>query len=363
MKILILGFTKMKFMPYINFYLSNLSKKHEVHIIYWNRDLKREDLSSFHGIVLHEFICKQEDDAPKLSKIKSFYKYRTFAKKIIKNHLFDKLIVLHTLPGVVLCDKLKKYHQNYILDYRDSTYEFIPLFRKIIALLVKWSEVTFVSSDAFRKYLPVKYRQKILTSHNILEDSLSHQNDREKYYVPSDKIRLAFWGFIRHEEINIKLIEKLSNDPRFELHYYGREQQIAYNLKSYVKESGARNIFFHGEYKPEDRYEFIKHTDCIHNLYYDNNTMLAMGNKYYDGIIFQIPQVCMKGSFMGHMCTKHNVGVELNPFLDSFADKLYSYLINLNYNKFKINCKKELDRVLFEFENGKKVLDSIFEKH
>ena len=362
MRILILGFTKMKFMPYINFYLSNINaKKHEVHVVYWNRDKKTEDISAYDDLILHEFSCYQEDDVPKIKKIKSFFKYRMFAKSIIKQIKFDKIIVLHTLPGIILYDMLYKYKGEFILDYRDSTYENFNFFKKLVANLVNWSEITFVSSDAFRKYLPENQKDKIFTSHNILTDSLKHQEDRENCLVKSDKIRLAFWGFIRHEDINRSIISSLANDSRYELHYYGREQHVASILKSYALSLNASNVFFHGEYIPEDRYEFIKNTDCIHNLYDDANTMLAMGNKYYDGIIFRIPQVCMPSSYMGQMCIEHKVGVSLNPKDASFADDLYEYLTTLDYDNFKINCKKELDRILAEYKQGIVKISSIWQ--
>ena len=90
MKILILGFSKIKFMPYANFYLENIGvKKNDVHFLYWNRDLKEEDLSGYSGITFHEFKCYQEDDVSKLSKIGSFLKYRKFAKRLIKKGEFD----------------------------------------------------------------------------------------------------------------------------------------------------------------------------------------------------------------------------------------------------------------------------------
>ena len=351
----------MKFMPYINFYLSNIDVANsDVHVVYWNRDLQSEDLSKYNDLTLHEFCCYQEDDVAKAAKIKSFLKYRNFAKKIISQTNFDRIIVLHTLPGVVLFDILKKYKSKFILDYRDSTYEYFSPFRKIVGKLVEWSRVTFVSSDAFRKYLPEDQKEKIYTCHNILNDSLSHVEDKEKYGVSSPKIRLAFWGFIRHEEINRQIISLVAQDDRFELHYYGREQQVAENLKSYVQELKANNIFFHGEYRPEERYEFIKNTDCIHNLYYDNNTLLAMGNKYYDGIIFRIPQVCMVGSFMGQMCNEYNVGLSADPYSPTFLQDIYTYIANLNKNEFYSNCKKELDRVLQEQKAGNAIIKKMF---
>lgn len=349
MKILILGFTKLKYMPYINLYLPNIDiNNNEVHVVYWNRDLNTEDLSAFSGLILHEFRYYQEDDVAKYKKISSFIQYRKFVNRIIDSYTFDKYIILHTLPGVVLYDKFCRLRGKFILDYRDSTYEGFAPFKRMVGNLVKWSAATFVSSDGFRKYLPHSESYKTYTVHNILRESLSHQEDREKGLIPSDKIRLAFWGFIRHEEINKQLIKQISQDLRFELHYYGREQKVAETLKSYVNNLNASNIYFHGEYKPEDRYTFILHTDCIHNIYYDDNMMLAMGNKYYDGIVFRIPQVCMSGSFMGKMCKKYKTGIELNPYESTFTEALYSYLSNIGNTGFIDKCNNEVERILKE---------------
>lgn len=350
MKILIIGFTKIKYMPYLNFYLDNIDmEKSDVHLLYWNRDLKAED--ALNNIVLHEFRCKQEDDVPKISKIKSFMKFRKYVLNLLQKNEFDYIIVLHSLPAVLIFDKLiKLYSGKYIFDYRDSTYEaFIP-FKKVIGILVKHSKATFVSSDAFRSFFPENEKEKIFTSHNLLTDSLFHRNEKELYGISSDKIRIAFWGFIRHEGINREIIKKISADSRFELHYYGREQQIADNLKKYVNEIGAMNIFFHGEYRPEDRYQFVCNTDLIHNIYKDDNMMLAMGNKYYDGIIFYIPQLCFQGSFMGQKCTKNEIGLECDPYSEQFTQSIYDYISGITKDDFMKSCDKALIDVLQEIE-------------
>lgn len=362
MKILIMGFSKIKYMPYMNFYLENINAdKNDVHLLYWNRDLKPEDVSAFSNIKLHEFYRFQADDVSKLSKIGSFIKYRKFALKVLNIEHFDFIIVLHSLTGVLIADKLKKsYSGKYIFDYRDSTYEGFAPFKKIIGDLVKHSYATFVSSDAFRRFLPASESSKIYTSHNLLTDSLNHRDEKEKYGVPSDKIRIAFWGFIRHEEINREIIKKLSCDNRFELHYYGREQQIALNLKEYAAQIGAENVFFHGEYKPEDRYTFVRSTDLIHNIYKDRNMMLAMGNKYYDGLIFYIPQLCMKGSFMGEKCAEKGIGFECDPFEKDFAKRIVNYYEHIDFTHFKHQCDKEINGLVDEYNNGKGLCNKIF---
>lgn len=354
MKILIMGFSKIKYMPYMNFYFDNIDKaEHEVHILYWNRDLQNEDLSKYKECAFHEFKCYQEDDVCKLSKITSFAKYRKFAKRILMNEKFDFVFILHSLTGVLVADVLKKcYRDKYIFDYRDSTYEKFAPFKKVIANIVKNSRATFVSSDAFRKFLPVDSSKKIYTSHNILIDSLFYRDEKAMHGVPSDKIRIAFWGVIRNEQINKEIIRKISADNRFELHYYGREQQVALKLKAYVAEINAENVFFHGEYTPEQRYEFVRQTDIIHNIYYDNNMMLAMSNKYYDGLIFRIPQICMIKSFMGECAVKAGIGFMCNPYDVDFTELVYMYYQKLVPNEFDRKCDVELRRVMEEYMCG-----------
>lgn len=359
MKILVLGFAKLKIMPYMNFYLENIDrKKNDVHLLYWNRDLKKEDQIKYTDLTFHEFKYYQEDEVKKWQKVKSFCAYRKFALNVIDSYQFDFIIVLHSLPGLLVLDRLvNKYSGKFILDYRDSTYETFYPFKKLVNVLIKHSKCTFTSSDAFRIYFSSKYLYKIFTSHNILNDALNH---REYKRVKSSKIRVAFWGMIRHEEINKILIDRLGNDLRFELHYYGREQNIALALKEYVSKNKYTNIFFHGEYNPEDRYEFVKYTDIIHNIYLDTNTQLAMGNKFYDGIIFRIPQVCMVESYMGTLCQKFGIGVAINPNLQNFADLLYDYYSALDMKTFDVNADEVLQKVLGEYNAGVNLIKDIF---
>lgn len=128
MKILFAGFSKIKYMPYMNFYLSAADRESsEVHVIYWNRDLADEDLSALAGVTLHEFRKSQPDDAPKLSKLKSFREYRKYALSVLDEVKPDRVVILHSLPGILLYGRLmREYSGRYIFDYRDYTYEGFP---------------------------------------------------------------------------------------------------------------------------------------------------------------------------------------------------------------------------------------------
>ena len=362
MKVLIIGFSKIKYMPYINFYLNNInSEKNEIHILYWNRDLKNDELFSEKGLTVHEFRQFQEDYQKK-GKLINFLRFRNYTRKIINGEKFDFIIVLTTMPGILLSDILiTKYQGKYIFDYRDSTYERYKIFKAILNRLVNGSQITFVSSDGFRTLFSPKCELKIITTHNLLADSLLHRDEKSKFGIQSKKIRIGHWGQIRNEEVNVCFIRALAGDDRFELHYYGREQRITLKLKEYAKNLNADNVYFHGGYIPEDRYKFVRETDIIHNVFDSPNMMMAMSNKYYDGIIFRIPQICMEGSFMGNCARRAKVGFCCFPSMDNFADYIYQRYVEMDLNKFNLSCDTELKRVLEEYHRSEYLLQKTIE--
>ena len=166
----------------------------------------------------------------------------------------------------------------------------------------------------------------------------------------NEPLRFSYWGIIRNEGLNKSVINKLANDSRFLITFYGRKQATALNLEKYCAENGIKNVRFTGEYQEEDRYDFVKETDILYNLYNISGTEgMAMGNKYYDGIIFYLPQICTKGSFMGEKITQKGIGAAFDPASDTFADDIYNYYHSIEFAEFKNNCDKELENVLKEY--------------
>lgn len=358
MKVLVLGFTKIAYMPYMHFYIEQLRKNNcEIHLLYWKRD-NSPDSPVPQDITTHMFDRYQEDSVPLLSKTGSFYKYRKYTLEILKKHRFDLIVVLHSTPGVLLYDVLtRKYKNEYILDYRDFTYENFTIYKKIIHHLVNNASATFVSSDAFRPYLPL--RENIYTSHNLLLDSLNHRDIRRWKTRDSGPIRIRYWGFVRHKDINIKVINKIANDERFELHYHGREQKTGQLLKKFCEENQYNNIFFHGEYKPSERYEFAMETDLLHNIFENDKTQPAMANKYYDGVNFYIPQLCNDGSFMGEQVIKNKIGTILNPDSPNLSDEIYEYYHSIDWLDFEKNCDKTLNNIIMQYNHGVDKIEKI----
>ena len=77
-----------------------------------------------------------------------------------------------------------------------------------------------------------------------------------------------------------------------------------------------------------------------------------MGNKFYDGIIFRIPQICMPGSFMAKLCNNYGIGMALDPSDANFTNSLFEYYNSIKKEEFNYSCEKVLDKILREYECG-----------
>lgn len=356
MKILLMGFGKIAYMPYMNFYLDTIPNGIQLDLIYWARD-KEKDLPIPNRITkAFMFDCEMSDQLPLAKKIPMFIKYRYFAKRIIKQNRYDKIIVLHTTPGLTIIDVLlNSFKGKFVLDFRDITYEYNRIYRLFVGKLVKASALTYVSSDAFRRFLPNS--NKIFTIHNYLENSLQHRDIAKKGEKNQKTIVISYWGLIRQVEINTNIMDELGNDMRFELHYYGRMLKDGNELSQYAKEKEYNNVFFHGAYLPEQRYSFASRTDMLHNIYdLGHTTGNAMGNKYYDGVIFCIPQICSKGSEMGKKVEEFNVGITVDLQGKHLGDVLWDYYTTIDRNKFTDNCNAAVSRFVNEQEQAKQMI-------
>lgn len=359
MKILLLGFGKIAYMPYMNIYLDSLRNKEDVQVdlIYWDRDGKKD--LEVPDIIQnsYKFESHLEEQLPFKKKLRHFFRYRLFALKILKKNRYDKIIVLHTTPGLTVFDYLiTRYRNKFILDFRDVSYEYIWIYRKIVATLVKASKITFISSDAYRKFLPKS--NKIHIIHNFLYDSIRKEGIRNRYPRETKVIRITYWGLVRQVEINKRFLDCIGNDKRFIVNYYGRMQQDGRELEAHAKTKDYNNVFFHGQYLPEDRYAFAENTDLIHNVYdTDQTTGNAMGNKYYDGIIFKIPQLFTLGTYMGKRAIKNHVGYCIDFSEDNVADSIYDYYVKINWDEFSNNCKNELNMILVQQNKAKELIE------
>ncbi len=351
-KILIIGFAKIKYMPYLSLYLNNIdTSSNDVHILYWDRDTS-PDKPLPDNITVHTFNEILADEIPKIAKIKAFIDFRKNAKEIIKKNKFDFIIVLTSVPAVLLSGiLLGEYKEKYIFDYRDYTFEKLLPYKKCIAKLVENSAMTVYSSEKHLDFLPES--EKLHVAYNFIKASVTIKNQKPfKQIGKGDSIRISYWGLLRNEGFNRKVIDKFANDSRFLINFYGKKQQVVENLEKYCIENKISNVKFYGEYQEEDRYRFAAETDLLYNLYDVTGTEgMAMGNKFFDGAIFRIPQICTKGSYMGEKVEEYGIGRAFDIDSDEFADMVYRYYTDIEETQFTDNCQRLMKRVLIDFES------------
>lgn len=357
MKALVIAGANIRLMPYLFGYFEQLSKlKYDITLFYWDRD-GLEDRPLPKDVKPICFKKNMKNDIPKFLKIRNFIRYRKKALKVIKSQQYDRIIVCDTQFAVLLSDILiKKYKNKYIFDYRDPSYERFSFYKKRVATVVLNSKATFISSDAYRDCLP-KY-EHIYTVHNITMKDLKYREIRRENNREMQKIRISFWGCIRDTEVNLSFIKGIANDSRFEVHYYGTIEKTAEAILTYCKENSINNVYMHKEYLPDERYNFASTTDIIHNLYNNaEGSNPSLGNKFYDAIIFYLPQICTKGGFMGDEAVKYGVGITVDPSIP-FADKLFNYYQNINWIEFEENCDNCLKIILEDYKESNKAVSN-----
>lgn len=356
MKIACIDMANLKYMPYVKSYLNVIDlKKNDVHIINWQRE--SDDITIDSRVTMHSFFQPINSHLPLHKKFFSIIRYRKFLVHEIKNISPDFLIVHYQTTALLIFGLLKRrYKEKFILDFRDLTYEKNKIYRKLIAKIVSYSKYTFCSSDGFLLFLPSS--PKIYRSHNVDLSTISNPNlDIKENFNGQDVIRIGFWGNIRNDKTNNSFIDNVSNRKDVELHYYGRAEQGLID-----KMTCSKNVYYHGIYNPDDRFIFSQSTDLLLNAFDndDKNTPYATSNKFYDGIVFHIPQICTKGSVMGDMCEKYGIGVTVDIRKSNFIDEILDYYLNLTFERFKENCKIAFSDILKSVDLYINIVDKEF---
>lgn len=345
-------------LPWNYFYLDELMKNGcEVTVISWNREgIGNEGIDK--RIVLKEYTERIDNSIHKIRKIGPFRRFRKYAAAILKENDFDLVIISTLQISMLFYDLLRhKYRRKYIYDVRDPWIEGKKFIRRISNQIVKNSVITFISSEAYKRWLPKDSR--IVVTHNVRFQDKSDYECAEKT-AESDVIRIVFWGITREIETNIRFIKLIANDERFKLDYYGVLLEEAKAVFTFCEDNHINNVEYKGEFPPNGRMKIAKNTDLIHDIYTSRREGFdtRMFNKYYDGVVFEIPQITYSSGFVGQCVEKYGVGLSIS-LQDGDADRIYQYYQNLDREQFHINCQLEQKRIAQEMQFAKKKLNEV----
>lgn len=346
MKIGIIGFSNLRFMPYLHYYTDILDRYDvEYEIIYWNRRGLGEEWCT----KTFAFMEKIEDSAPKVTKINAMLRFRRFAKSKIVDRKYDFLIILTTIPAIILGDYIKRAYPNkYVVDIRDYTYERLYIYRNILKGILKKAAMRVISSPALKNFLPM---DDYIVCHNLSIPKNSDRNIRAKKPRNKRVINISYIGAIAYFAEVIKLLDAIANDSRFVFSFYGSgvDEQA---LKKYCLSNGINNVYFHGMYHPSEKEAFYGETDVVYNAY-GNVSLLgrySLSNKLYDAAWYRIPILVSPVTAMSEMAGY--MGFEVDCTKPTIADELYKWYNELiDWERFKIASDALIDRA---FEDNRK---------
>ena len=327
--------------PFIKKYVDCLE---EERIPYEVVEWVRKESGRSAGENTHTFFERTEQYSGLLAKVQPFLHFRRYAKRIIQEKKYDKLVVLTTQSAVVLFDVLlkKKYKNKYFFDYRDTSYEYIRPYKRLIDRIIRNSYATCISSDGFRKYLTDK--KELILSHNFQD---KYYDGRVLHCAPrheEGKIVMGYVGYLREYEYLTKVVDVFGNDPRFTFRLYGGGD-CEEKLRDYA--SRYANVEVLGAYKEEDKMAIVDSFDMIcYNYPTSFVNYPAVANKFYDGMIRKKPMFSNLDTFSGEQVAKHGLGIGLHENETGIADKIYEYYETFDRAAFEKNCEDYLAKVM-----------------
>ena len=331
--------------PFTKKYIEALEKKSiPYEIIEWNRYGAYSEKSEKY----HTYFVPTGRYSGLASKILPFLKFRKFAKKIIKEKKYDKLIVLTTQTAFIIFDVLlkRKYKNKYFFDYRDTSYEYIGLYRRFVNKVILNSYATCVSSYGFKKYLTDK--KELITAHNFQKQYYGSRITHYAGKTDNEKLIIGYIGYLREYEYIQKFIDAFGNDKRFEFHIHG-SGDFEQKLKEYAGKYD--NVIVFGGYKEAEKMDIVDTFDMIcYNYPRSFVNYPAMANKFYDGMIRKKPMFGNSDTFSGELIEKYGLGISLPEGDNEITDKIYDYFLSFDKEKFEKSCEDFLLKVLREDE-------------
>ena len=331
----------LKYCPYIERYIERLeSKQIEYSVLFWNRGGFHFDLPENYYYFDYPSRLKQS----KVTKLFDFLHFRKWVLSTVAKLHCEKVIFLSTFSGVLFFDIAKKYKKRFILDIRDYSYEFFAPYRYIENEIIKNSYFTAISSKGFREFLP---KEDYVIAHNF--NRKDFKPGRKKAPC-QDPIHIVWNGVMRYFDFQRQYIDALANDERFLLIYNGDGPDLDQYI-SYCNARNIKNVHFSGSYDNDDKSKLLNNADLLNNCYgYMSNAgcklKYAVSNKFYDGIMYHIPQLVEPEGFKTDWVTGAGVGTSIK--IDScFADLLFDYCHSIP-ESFDTDCDNLLHEIVGE---------------
>lgn len=327
--------------PFVKRYTDAMDReKIPYEIVHWNRSGMKmpEDEKN------HTFFVPVERYGKLFGKILPFLRFRRYAKRIIREKKYDKLIILTTQTAVLLPDViLGRYRKKYFFDYRDTSYEYLGWYRRLVNRVILNAGCTAISSPGFREYLTDQC--ELVQAHNFQEENYQNRTTVGKKNT-SGKIVMGYIGYLREYEYLKRFVRAFGSDSRFEFRIHGSGDCLD-ALSEYTK--AYPNVRVFGAYDEKDKMSIVDSFDMIcYNYPKSFVNYPAVANKFYDGLIRKKPMFGNRLTYSGMMIERDGLGISLLEDEQNITDRIYEYYQSFDEDVFSESCERVLDAVIAE---------------
>lgn len=350
-KIAILSATNIKHMSLISLYTEILNNHNVPYdIIYMDKYDEDEPFECAHKYRYVNLIGRKW---PKIFKRIKYMMFVPYAIRILRRNKYDFIIVWNDVAIFMFAEYLGRFMKGkYCLNVRDDMEYRNPLYKRMYKRCFANSAFNTISSKGYLTFLPKSASYIPINSLNlsVLKGMKIHERMRQN----TEPIRIGYIGYVRFFERNQQLMEIFANDPRFELHYYGKNANV---LKEYAEQKGIKNTAFHDSFPVQDTKQYLEKIDIINNLYGNEtvNLRTAISIKFFHALYSRIPILVNTGTYIGEIATQLGVGFYVERIDDkTLPDRLFAWYRKIEFEKLNKACDKFLEDAMKE--------NAIFEK-
>jgi len=283
-----LALKKAGFSPYVFFYKR----------AYYN-------INKFPDSINSEFLYELEDG----KYLKRAFKFLKSIFKLRKHRNLSKHSIAYAFSIDCALVALLSGYEKIIYEIGDiRSTSFIT--RTLEKFIVSKSSLVIVTSKGFKEHLQKEY--SLNDDHFlILENKIVHTPRTKKSNRKDTDLVIGIIGFLRYEK-PLRYLSDFSKKHRISLSVYGDGP---------YKDLFTNNPYanFHGPFKNPDDLDAIYSAIDINYTVYDNeslNVRLALPNKLYESMAYQVPMIVASNTFLEKCVQKHSLGDSVG--LDSF---------------------------------------------
>jgi succinoglycan biosynthesis protein ExoL len=220
-------------------------------------------------------------------------------------------------------------------DLRDSI-----LSNFILNLTKRFSNKVILTSQGFVDFLTSKslsYKDKFGVIENKLDKSFLNINRIQKENSATLPIKVGVIGLLRYET-PLKLILDIA------ARHYETIKIICYGdgpFRNLFEDSDLSNVEYHGPFNAAKDLPRIYSQIDINYVVYDNsseNVRLALPNKLYESMFFQVPIICANNTFLEKKVIEHGIGISVDTNHKNNFDRDILAITPERIREFRSNC-------------------------